>query len=118
MIDRNPFANTSSKFLPSLDQRPTTLLIHPLRNFENEIRPVAGQFAHEQAAALDAADLGHRALRAPVLVADPEHDGVAEGEGVVEHQTLDLAVGAAAPMAARQKRPADLDLAELGLMAV
>src|SRR3977135_3079207 len=97
MIDRNPFANTSSKFLPSLDQRPTTLLILPLRNFENERRPVAGQFADEQSAALDAADLGHRALRAPVLVADPEHHGIEEGKGVVEHQPLDLAAGAAHP---------------------
>src|SRR6185437_15832232 len=30
----------------------------------------------------------------------------------------DLAVGAAAPMAARQERPADLDLAQFGLVAV
>src|SRR5205814_3451501 len=63
-------------------------------------------------------DLGPGALRGPVLVTDPEHDGVCERERMVEHQALDLAVGAAAPMAAGKKRPADLDLAQLRLVAV
>src|SRR6266568_9315068 len=120
MIDRDPLIYQHQQQVrpPSLHQRPSTFLILPLRNLENEIRPVAGQFADEQSPALDAADLGHGALRAPVLVADPEHDGVDEGKGVIEHQALDLAVGAAAPMAAGDERPADLDLAEFRLMAI
>src|ERR1700681_4963653 len=78
-------------------QIPPAPLVPALRDLENEIRPVAGQLPGEQALALDAADLGHRALRAPVLVANPEHDGVDESKGVVEHQALYLAVDATAP---------------------
>jgi len=37
---------------------------------------------------------------------------------VVEHQALDLAVGRAAPVAAGDERPADLDFAALELVAV
>ena len=37
---------------------------------------------------------------------------------MVEHHALDLAVGAAAPMAAGEEGPADLDFADLGLVAV
>src|SRR3954470_14152524 len=103
---------------PSLHQLPAALLVLPLRNLENEIRPVSRQLTHEQAPALHTADLGHGALRAPVLVPDPEDDGVDEGESVVEHQPLDRAFGAAAPRAAGQKRPADLDLAQFRLMAM
>src|SRR6185437_7641581 len=74
--------------------------------------------AGEEFFAPDAADLGHGALRAPVFIADPEHHGIDKAKGMVEHQALDLAVGGAAPMAANDKGPADLDLAALGLMAV
>src|SRR5260221_9355658 len=89
-----------------------------LRDLENEIRPVTGQFAGKQSLALDASDLGHGALRAPVLIADPEHDGVDKRKGVVEHQALHFAVAATTPMAAGEKRPADLDLTQLRLIAI
>src|ERR1700730_1502628 len=103
---------------PSANERPATLLVSPLRNLENEIRRFARQFAREQSLALDAADLGHRALRAPVVLADPEHDRVDEGEGMIEHQPLHFAIGAAAPVAADDEGPADLDLAAFGFKAV
>src|SRR5262249_56288619 len=54
---------------------------------------------------------------AEILFADPEHHGVDEAEGMVEHQPLHLAIGGAAPMAAGQKGPADLDFA-LGWLVV
>src|SRR6202043_3357746 len=66
----------------------------------------------------DAADLGHRALRAPVGVGDPEDRGIDEAEGMIEHQPLDFAVGGAAPMRADNKSPADLDFAELRLITM
>src|ERR1700722_17357077 len=94
------------------------LPIPVLRNLENEIRLVAGNVAGQQPLAFDAADLGHGALRAPVPVADPEDHGIDEGEGVVEHQPLDLAIGAAAPVAADDESPADLDFPERGLVAM
>src|ERR1700742_3008354 len=102
----------------SRHQRAPTLPVAALRDVEDEIRPVARQFAGEQSFPLDATDLGHRALRAPVFLADPEHHGVDESEGMIEHQPLDLAVGGAAPMAADDKSPADLDLAAFGLIAI
>src|ERR1700761_6285329 len=90
-----------------LQPRPSALPIPSLRNLENIMPDVARQLARQQRAlAPDAADLGHRALRAPVFLADPEHHGVDEGEGMVEHQALDLAVRGAAPMAARDEGPA------------
>src|ERR1700722_9220190 len=94
------------------------LPIPVLRNLENEIRLVAGNLAGQQPLAFNAADLGHGALRAPVLVADPEDHGIDEAEGVVEHQPLDLAIGRAAPVAADNKSPADLDFAALGVIAM
>src|SRR3954468_16081517 len=103
---------------PSRDQRAATLLITVLSYLEDEIAPVAGQFPGEQPLALDTADLGHGALRAPVFIAHPEDHGIDEGKGVVEHQSLDLAIGAAAPVAAGEKRPADLDLAQFGFIAI
>src|ERR1700728_2903522 len=105
-------------FYDSRQQRAASRFIAALCDFENKIRLIAGDRAGEQALAFDPADLGHRALRTPVLVADPEHDRVDESEGVVEHHALDLAVGAAAPMAAGEEGPADLDFADLGLVAV
>src|SRR5689334_3071075 len=102
----------------SLHQLPSAVLIAALRDLEDHVPPVAGEFSGEQALAEHAADLFHRALRAPVGLADPEDHGVDEGEGVVEHQPLDLAVDGPAPMAAGDKGPADLDLADVGLVAV
>ena len=37
---------------------------------------------------------------------------------MIEHETLDLAVGSAAPMAANDERPANLDLAAREVVAV
>src|SRR5882672_2242426 len=102
----------------SREQRSASSLVTALRDLEDEILHRAAQLPGQQPFALDAADLGHRTLRAPIVLADPEDRGVGEGEGVVEHQALDLAVGRAAPMAAGDERPADLDFAALGLVAV
>jgi hypothetical protein len=99
-------------------QRPATVLIPALADLEDDVRRGAGGLPGKKPVTLEAADLGHRALRAPVVFADPEDHGIDESEGVIEHQPLDLAVGRAAPMAAYDKRPADLDLAALAVMAV
>src|SRR5437660_64561 len=99
-------------------QFPPALLVPRLRDLENHIRLPAGQRAGKASFAQNAADLLHGAERAPVVLADPEDHGVEEGEGVVEHQPLDFAVSGAAPMAAGEKRPADLDLAQGRLVAV
>jgi hypothetical protein len=79
---------------------------------------IAGECTGEQAVSQHAADLLHRALRAPIGLADPEAHGIDEGEGMVEHQPLHLAVNDPAPMAAGDKRPADFDLADVGLISV
>src|ERR1700759_95130 len=81
-------------------QRAAAVLIAAFGDLENVVWMVAGKLALEQAFALDAAYLGHRALRAPILMADPEHHGVEEREGLVEHQALHLAVHRPTPMTA------------------
>src|SRR5258708_2915403 len=72
----------------------------------------------EKTVAPDATDLGHGALGTPVFLAHPEDDGVDETKGMIEHQAFDFAIGRSAPMAAHEKRPANLDLAEFGFIAV
>src|SRR5579863_7426291 len=112
--NRNPVADQGALH----QQRPPAILVALLGDLENKIRPVAGDFAREEPVALDPANLGHRALRTPVLVTDPEDDGVNESKGMIEHQALDLAVRSSAPMTARQKGPSDLDLTDLGRIAI
>src|SRR5882724_5835341 len=104
--------------LASRQQRSPSSLVTALGDLEDEILRLAAQLPGQQPLAPDAADFGHRALRAPIVLADPEDRGVGEGEGVVEHQALDLAVGRAAPVAAGDERPADLDFAAIGRVAV
>src|ERR1700722_9488678 len=88
-------------------QRAAAAEIAALADFEDDVRRCARQLAGKQTLALDAADLGHRALRAPVFLADPEDGGVEEGEGVIEHQPFDLTVGFPAPRTAGNESPAD-----------
>src|SRR5205809_8083839 len=81
---------TSRPLLPArplLHQRTPALPIPFLGNLEDEIRPLAGQRPGEQTLALDAAELGHYALRAPVLSAEPDH-GVDAGGGEGGHEPL------------------------------
>ena len=68
--------------------------------------------------ATPAADFLHRALRTPVLRADPKDDRVDETECMVEHQALDLTVRAAAPMSGGDEGPTDLDLRFVRVVAV
>src|ERR1700750_436687 len=93
-----------------------TAFVTRLRDLEDEVRCLAAQRAREQSLSLEAADLGHRALRTPVLLADPEQHRVCESEGVIEHQPLDLAVRSASPVAAGEKGPTDLYLAAFMLV--
>src|SRR5947199_108216 len=58
------------------------------------------------------------AARADVLRPDEEHDVVHVPEGVGQHQILQLAVVDAAPAPPDEERPADLDLAAFGVVAV
>src|SRR4051812_18302166 len=102
----------------SFHQLPPTLLVPRLRDLEDHIGSVPGDRAHELSFARYAADLLHGAERAPVFHADPEDGGIDECEGGVEHQPLGFAVYGAAPVAAGKKRPADLDLAPLRLIAM
>src|ERR1700721_1305129 len=102
----------------SLDQRAAASLITALADFEDDMRGCAGRFTGKEPGAPDAADLGHRALGAPVLLADPENHGIDEREGVIEHQPLDFAIGRAAPMAAGDEGPADLDFASPGVITI
>src|SRR6202045_5189928 len=81
----------------SAHQRPASLEIPALADFEDDVWSGAGQFPGKQPLAPDTADFCHRALRAPVFLADPENDGIDEGECVVEHQPFDFAVGRSAP---------------------
>src|SRR5438270_1765930 len=67
---------------------------------------------------LDGADLLDGAAGADVLGPDEKDDVVHEPEGVGQHQVLQLAVVDAAPAPPGEERPADLDLAALGLVAV
>ena len=99
-------------------QRPAAPLVLFLANLKYEIRRRAGRLPGEQPAAFDAADLGHRALGTPVLLADPEDDGIDEAEGVIEHQAFDFAVGRATPMAANDEGSADLDFTPFRVMAM
>jgi hypothetical protein len=92
-------------------QRPAVLLIPAPGDVEDEIRRGARQFAGEKTSALDTANLGHRALRAPVFLAHPENHGIYECKGMIEHQPFDFAIGLAAPMAPGDEGPADLDFA-------
>src|SRR5580765_8629840 len=64
------------------------------------------------------AQLLDRAARAQVVLADHEDHAVHEAEGVVDHEPLHLAVGLAPPAIATEERPADLDLAAGGIVAV
>src|SRR5579871_5456359 len=102
--------------LPSVQQPTAAGLIAIPGDLEDDIGPVAAQRAREQPVALDAADLDHRTERTPIGLADPEHHGADEIEGVIEHQPLDLAITSAAPVRAREKSPADFDLADVGLV--
>src|ERR687890_666599 len=63
-----------------------------------------------------AADLLHGALRAVVLGADEEDDRLDEAEGVFEHESLHLAVVAAAPVRPREERPPYLDFTLLSVV--
>jgi hypothetical protein len=65
-----------------------------------------------------AADLLHRAAGAQIAFANHEDHRIEPAKGVAEHQVLELAVGAAAPMIARQEGPADLDLTRPGISVV
>src|SRR5258708_18431062 len=100
------------------NQRPAALLIPALADFEDEVRRRARRLPGEKTVAPDATDLGHGALGTPVFLAHPEDDGVDETKGMIEHQAFDFAIGRSAPMAAHEKRPANLDLAEFGVIAV
>src|SRR5713101_933334 len=102
----------------SLYQRPAALLVLVLADFEDEVRRRAGRLPGKQSAASGAADLGHRALRAPVSLAHPEDDGIDEGKCVIEHQAFDFTVGWSAPMLTDDERPADLDLTAFGVIAM
>src|SRR5260221_8914471 len=103
---------------PSLYQRPAAPLVLVLADFEDEVRRRAGRLPGKQSAASGAADLGHRALRAPVSLAHPEDDGIHEGKCVIEHQAFDFTVGWSAPMLTDNERPADLDFTAFGVIAV
>lgn len=63
-------------------------------------------------------DLLHGPLRSGVRRTDPENNRVHEDERVAEHQSLDFAIGASAPMSADQKCPADFDFTPLCVVCV
>lgn len=69
-------------------------------------------------AGADGAELLDSALRSHVPGIDDEQDRLDEPERVVEHQALQLTVVDTAPVGASQERPADLDLAARGVVAV
>src|ERR1700681_2323521 len=118
MRDGGAIKGVAALLSPSLHQRPAATLVLVLADFEDEVRRRAGRLPGEQSAASGAADLGHRALRAPVSLAHPEDDGIDEGECVIEHQAFDFTVGWPAPILADDERPADLDLMASGVIAV
>src|SRR6185503_8389080 len=70
---------------------------------------VRGERARLQLGSPRGADLLHRALRTPIGFADPEQHRIDECERMVQHQSLDLEIVAAAPIGACEKGPADLD---------
>jgi hypothetical protein len=100
------------------NQQPAALLIPIPADFKNDVRRCAGQLPGEKPVAQNAADLFHRALGAPVLLAHSEDDGIDERKGVIEHQALDFAIGRSAPMAAGNEGPADLDFAKLSIITI
>ncbi len=57
-------------------------------------------------------------LGSAVVRPDEEHDAFDRPAGVLEHQSLELAVDLAAPLGPSKKRPADLHLAGPGVIAV
>src|SRR5258708_25018151 len=67
------------------DQSLPALLISALAYFENEVRHRAGRLPDKKPVAPHSPDLGHRALGAPVFLADPEDDGIDEAKGMIEH---------------------------------
>src|SRR5664280_3351220 len=66
----------------------------------------------------DTADPFHCPLRAQVRWTNQEDDSVDEPKSVTQHEPLEFPVIGATPVRAREKSPADFDLAPVGIVAV
>ena len=67
---------------------------------------------------LEVADLLNGASGAKILRSDQKDHMIDKLESVSQHQLLHFTIVAAAPVRPRQKRPADLDFAALGVVTV